>query len=153
MCSIQQSKCLVGTTRTHHSGQGGYTINNNAIKLAITLHTVSSISVTTEVASSIHARSPAVVSCTANLSSSISADVMISIKWNKGDLQLHNNTEISISSANLTSTKYQSNMTIHALQASDDGLYTCSAKLISQLSNQLISQATSSICLNVEGML
>ena len=57
-----------------------------------------------------------------------------------------------IVSANLTSNKYQSNLTIHVLEASDDGLYSCSAGLISQSSNQLISQVISSIYLNVEGM-
>ena len=106
---------------------------------------------TTEVISSIYARSPAVVSCIADLSSSISDDVTVNITWNKGSRQLHNNSEILIVSANLASTKYQSNLTIHVLEASDDGLYTCSVGLISRLSNKRISQATSSIYLNVEG--
>ena len=114
--------------------------------------TVSNLSVTTEVISSIHARSPAVVSCIADLSSSISDDVTVNITWSKDNRQLHNNSEVLIVSANIASTKYQSNMTIHVLEASDGGLYSCSAGLISQLSNQLISQVTSSIYLNVEGM-
>ena len=107
---------------------------------------------TTEVISSIHARSPAVVSCIADLSSSISDDVTVNITWNKDGRQLHNNSEILIVSANLASTKYQSNLTIHVLEASDDGLYSCSVGLISLLSNKHISQVTSSIYLNVEGM-
>lgn len=102
--------------------------------------------------SSTHARSPAVVSCIADLSSSISDDVTVNITWSKDDRQLHNNSEVLIVSANVASTKYQSNMTIHVLEASDGGLYSCSAGLISRLSNQLISQVTSSIYLNVEGM-
>lgn len=119
----------------------------------LNLHsTVSNLSVTTEVISSIHARSPAVVSCRADFSSSISDDVKVNITWNKDNHQLHNNSEMSIVSASLTSNKYQSNLTIHVLEDSDNGLYSCSAGLISQSSNQLISQVTSSIYLNVEGM-
>lgn len=110
------------------------------------------MSVTTEVISSIHARSPAVVSCTANLSSSITDGVTVNITWSKDNRQLHNNSDLLIVSANLSSTEYQSNMTIHVLEASDVGLYSCSAGLISRLSNRLISQATSSIYLNVEGI-
>lgn len=116
------------------------------------LCTVSNVSVTTEVLSSIHARSPAVISCIADLSSSISDDVTVNITWSKDDRQLHDNSEILIVSANLASTKYQSNLTIHVLEASDDGLYNCSVGLISRLSNEIISQVASSIYLNVEGM-
>lgn len=114
--------------------------------------TVSNLSVTTEVISSIHAKSPVVVSCTVDLSSSISDDVMVNITWNKDDHQLHNNSEMLIVSASLTSNKYQSNLTIHVLEDSDDGLYSCSAGIISRSSNQLISKEISSIYLNVEGM-
>ena len=110
------------------------------------------MSVTTEVLSSIHARSPAIVSCMADLSSTVSDDEIVDITWSRDGDQLRNNSEILIVSANLAVNKYQSNMTIHALEASDDGLYSCRVRLISQSSNQLMLQDTSSIYLNVEGM-
>ena len=110
------------------------------------------MSVTTEVLSSIHARSPAIVSCTADLSSTVSDDEIVDITWSRDGAQLRNNSEMLIVSANLAVNKYQSNITIHVLEAADDGLYSCLVRLMSQSSNQLMLQDTSSIYLNVEGI-
>lgn len=116
--------------------------------------TVSNLSALAVVISSIHERSPAIISCTAVISSTVIGDHKVNITWTKDDLQLHSNNEISIVSANLTKYMYQSNLTIHVLGASDVGLYSCSAiMLLSESSNQFISTATSSIYLDMEGML
>ena len=102
--------------------------------------------------SSIHKRSPAIISCTAVLRSTIPDDVLINITWSKNNNQLYNNNKISIISVNLTKYTYQSNLTIHILEDSDEGLYSCSATtVLLQSSNQLGSSATSSIYLDVEG--
>ena len=106
----------------------------------------------TSVISNVHERSPAIISCTVVVISTVSDEHTVNITWSKDDSQLHSNSEISIVSANLTKHTYQSNLTIYVLEASDTGLYSCSAMTtLSESSNQLASSVTSSIYLDMEG--
>ena len=108
----------------------------------------------TAVISNVHERSPVIISCTVIVISTISDKHTVNITWSKDDHQLHSNSEISVVTANLTKHTHQSNLTIHILEASDIGLYSCSAMItLSGSSNQLASSVTSSIYLDMEGMI
>lgn len=117
-------------------------------------YAVSNLSATAEVVSNIHERSPAIISCTVFRISAISESVMINITWSKDNSQLYDNSQISIISANMTEYMYQSNLTIHVLSASDNGLYSCTAAmLLSQPPSEVVASATSSVYLELEGIL
>lgn len=116
--------------------------------------TVSNLTAVTAVISDVRERSPAIISCTVVVISTVSDEHTVNITWSKDDHQLHSNSEISIVSANLTKHTYQSNLTIHVLEASDIGLYSCLATTtLSESSNQLASSVMSSIYLDMEGMI
>ena len=78
-------------------------------------------------------------------------DSRVNFTWKKDNRQLQANSDVSISSASLNEQIFRSNLTIHVLDRSDDGIYSCSVVLLLESFNEPVSSATSNIYLNVEG--
>ena len=108
--------------------------------------------VTTAIASIIHTRSPATLSCTAMLTGAITNDATVDISWSKDGIQLHNSSELVITLSNATAMLYHLNMTIHVLKTSDSGSYSCGVQLLYQSTQTpALSPTVSTIHLMVEG--
>ena len=114
--------------------------------------TVFNPNVTTHTISSVKIRNPATISCTVLLSATPESDTTVAITWSKDGRQLHNNTELMITSSNETAISLQSNLTIHVLETSDSGLYSCQVALVSKSTlNPISSPAISTLHLEVKG--
>lgn len=80
-------------------------------------------------------------------------DATVVISWSKDGQQLHNTSKVVITSTNITAVSFQSNLTIHVLEISDSGLYSCSVVLLSlSTQNPILSPTVSTLHFEVEGI-
>lgn len=75
-------------------------------------------------------------------------DETLEISWSKDSMQLHNSSELVITFSSATTELYHSNLTIHVLETSDSGSYSCVVVLSQSLS---LPPTVSTIHLTVEG--
>ena len=109
--------------------------------------------VTTSITSAVHVRSAATIICTVILTATVASECIVGISWSKDGQQLHSNPEMAITSSNATATLFQSNLTIHSLETTDSGYYSCHAELLSVSTYKPVSiPTTSTIHLDVEGI-
>ena len=107
--------------------------------------------VTTAIVTVVHARSPATITCTAILTGTITNDATLNIYWSKDGVQLHNSSELVITSSNTTTVLYHSNLTIHVLETSDSGSYSCVVVLSQSTQTPTLPPTVSTTHLVVEG--
>lgn len=128
-------------------------LTSKSILISYYINAASTPNVTTAIASAIHARSPATITCTVTFSSTIMNDATVVISWSKDGQQLHNTSKVVITSTNITAVSFQSNLTIHVLEISDSGLYSCSVVLLSlSTQNPILSPTVSTLHFEVEGI-
>lgn len=82
----------------------------------------------------------------------VTDDVTVDISWSKNSVQLHNSSELVITSSYATTMLYHSNLTIHVLETSDSGLYSCRAHLSQPTQISILPPIVSTIHLAVEGI-
>lgn len=83
----------------------------------------------------------------------VSDDVTtVDISWSKDGVQLHNSSELVITSSYATVMLYHSNLTIYVLETSDSGLYSCRAHLSQPMQTPTLPPIVNTIRLAVEGM-
>ena len=81
----------------------------------------------------------------------VTDDVTVDISWSKDGMQLHNSSELVITSSNATTMLYHSNLTIHVLETSDSGFYSCRAYLSQSTQTPILPPIVSTVHLAVEG--
>ena len=79
-------------------------------------------------------------------------DVTVDISWSKDGVQLHNSSQLVITSSYTTTMLYHSNLTICVLETSDSGLYSCRARLSQPTQTSILPPTVSTIHLAVEGI-
>lgn len=119
------------------------------------LHTVHSPSVRLTVSTPLHIHSSVTLSCVATVNAAIFDEVNIRISWTMGHTPLQNSSQMSISptTTQTSQSSYRSELTIHTMENSHNGIYTCTAVLVSSTHGVLLSTpSVGAIYLSVGGM-
>lgn len=107
------------------------------------------------------AHHPATLTCLVSLNTSLHTSQDMHVTWMRGDVVLQNTSQHMVSemsqvnangSYGVNTTHFESTLMMHAMETTDDGMYSCLAGVVSSSSGQPLSPlASSSVVMAVVG--